>query len=233
MRPEQDNCEGQEDRPDGRFFFASPHQQLRLGLDPRLPDLAVPTILEVPFQNLAERGIHNYVFDVDNTLLPQFSQTVSPEVIACLQKARNEGWLKRACLLSNAMFGSERQLRMERIGNQLGIHDLFAADFWSRKPHPVGFYWALERMNSSPQNTAMVGDQMYSDIVGGNRMGLFTILVSPPGPDHWSTGLVMRRLREWLVLRHYGIERPAWRPPQGRSLEAKSETLEINHGGVL
>ena len=184
---------------------------MRIGLDPRLPDLVLPSILEVPFARLAERGIVNYIFDVDNTLLPQFSQTVGDKVVSYLQKAQREGWIRSACLLSNAMFGSERQLRMERIGKQLGIPDLFAADFWSRKPHPVGFYWALERMQCNAATTAIVGDQIYSDIVGGNRMGLYTILVSPPGPDHWSTGLVMRRLREWLLLRHYGISRPIWR----------------------
>ncbi|MBS2039549.1 HAD hydrolase-like protein [bacterium] len=184
---------------------------MRIGLDPRLPDLVLPSILEVPFARLAERGIVNYIFDVDNTLLPQFSQKVEEKVVRHLQKAQREGWIQSACLLSNAMFGSERQLRMERIGKQLGIPDLFAADFWSRKPHPVGFFWALERMQCTAASTAIVGDQIYSDIVGGNRMGLYTILVSPPGPDHWSTGLVMRRLREWLLLRHYGISRPLWR----------------------
>ena len=205
------DSEGKKDRLEGRFFFSQPHQQVRIGLDPRLPDLVLPSILEVPFARLAERGIVNYIFDVDNTLLPQFSQTVDEKVVQYLQKAQREGWIRSACLLSNAMFGSERQLRMERIGKQLGIPDLFAADFWSRKPHPVGFYWALERMQCNAATTAIVGDQIYSDIVGGNRMGLYTILVSPPGPDHWSTGLVMRRLREWLLLRHYGISRPIWR----------------------
>ena len=205
------DSEGKKDRLEGRFFFSQPHQQVRIGLDPRLPDLVLPSILEVPFARLAERGIVNYIFDVDNTLLPQFSQTVGDKVVSYLQKAQREGWIRSACLLSNAMFGSERQLRMERIGKQLGIPDLFAADFWSRKPHPVGFYWALERMQCNAATTAIVGDQIYSDIVGGNRMGLYTILVSPPGPDHWSTGLVMRRLREWLLLRHYGISRPIWR----------------------
>lgn len=184
---------------------------MRLGLDPRLPDLAVSSILDVPFERLASMGICNYVFDVDNTILPQFSQIVEPEVIEVLRNARDNGWIKAACLLSNAMFGSERQLRLERIGKQIGIPDMFAADFWSRKPHPVGFYWALERMGSQPSTTAIVGDQMYSDIVGGNRMGLFTVMVTPPGPDHWSTGLVMRRFREWFVFRHYGLHRPPWR----------------------
>ena len=200
------------DRLSGRFFFSEPRQQVRLGLDPRLPDPVVPTILEVPFDRLADLGIEHFIFDVDNTLLPQFSQTVPEAVIEKLREARQRGWIRRACLLSNAMFGSERHLRLERIGGQLGIPDLFAADFWSRKPHPVGFYWALERMRSTPRNTAIVGDQMYSDIVGGNRMGLYTVMVTPTGPDHWSTGLVMRRLREWWVLRHYGVERP--RPRQ-------------------
>lgn len=202
---------GKEGRLKRRFFFSKPYEQVRQGLDPRLPDLVLPSVLEVPFQELASRGIVNYVFDVDNTLLPQFSQVVSAKVVFRLQEARRQGWIRRACLLSNAMFGSERQLRLERIGQQLGIPEIFAADFWSRKPHPVGFHWAMERMNSTASTTAIVGDQMYSDIVGGNRTGLFTILVTPPGPDHWSTGLVLRRWREWLVLRHYGIERPRYR----------------------
>lgn len=196
------------DRLEGRFFFSSPRQQVRQGLDPRLPDLTVSSICDVPFAELAERGIVNYVFDVDNTLLPQYSPEVNSKVIACLQEARQKGWLRAGCMLSNTMFGTEKQMRLERIGKQLGMPDLFGADFWARKPHPVGFYWALERMGSTPATTAIVGDQMYSDIVGGNRMGLYTILVTPSGPDHWSTGLVMRRLREWWVLRHYGVSRP-------------------------
>lgn len=220
MKP--DSRVNKEEHLQGCFFFSRPQQQLRLGLDSRLADLILPSVLEVPFESLARSGIVNYVFDVDNTLLPQFSQKVDNRVIACLQEARNKGWIQNSCLLSNAMFGSERQLRMERIGQQLSISNLFAADFWSRKPNSVGFYWALERMGSTAATTAMVGDQIYSDIVGGNRMGLYTILVSPPGPDHWGTGLVMRRLREWLLLRHYGISRPAWReaPDQEKAKES-------------
>lgn len=61
-------------------------------------------------------------------------------------------------------------------------------------------------MEAQPAQTAIIGDQLFTDIAGGNKLGLYTILVRPLGPDHWSTRLSGRRLREARILRALGLE---------------------------
>ncbi len=61
-------------------------------------------------------------------------------------------------------------------------------------------------MNSQPENTAIIGDQIFTDVLGGKRLGLYTILVRPLGEDHWTTRLTGRRRREIRILKRLGFE---------------------------
>jgi HAD superfamily phosphatase (TIGR01668 family) len=68
------------------------------------------------------------------------------------------------------------------------------------KPRKSPFRRAMKMLGMTPGETAVVGDQIFTDILGGNRLGLYTILVVPmPGKEYWATELINRRL-ERLVL---------------------------------
>ena len=157
---------------------------------------------------MAARGIVNACLDVDNTLLPQTAEFVDPALVRHLLDARERGWIKNLCIISNVIWkNGSRGARLERICQSLDIPLYYAASFWTRKPTQHPFRCALEVMKASPSETAMIGDQIYADVVGGNRMGLYTILLKPISPDHWTTRIIGRRLREHLLLRYYLIKR--------------------------
>lgn len=171
------------------------------------PRLWISSLCQLDFEALAARGIGYYCLDVDNTLARQDDWNPYPGVVEHLEQARCRGHLRDACLISNVIFGPRRLARLRHLGRLLGIEHVYGAHFWDRKPGPRAFRWALARMGSEPASTAMVGDQLYTDILGGNRLGLFTVLVDPLGEDHWTTRLLGRRRRQNRLLGQMGITR--------------------------
>lgn len=165
------------------------------------PDLYCRSIVQVPFEKLASLGVVNICIDVDNTLALRDSSIVNNEILTALDEAQKCGYIKKICVVSNIIFGANRAKRVENIAQQLNTPHFFAARFWHRKPGPKPFLEAMKMMESQPQNTAIIGDQIYTDILGGKRLGLFTVLVKPLGPDHWATRLTNRRKREERILR--------------------------------
>ncbi|MBQ7529030.1 HAD-IIIA family hydrolase [bacterium] len=165
------------------------------------PDIYCKDVTQVPFAELHSRGIDNICIDVDNTLALRDSYTVNSKILTTLEEARKCGYIKNICVVSNIIFGAKRAKRVEEIAKQLNTPHFFAARFWHRKPGPKPFLEAMKMMDSQPQNTAIIGDQIFTDILGGKRLGLFTVLVKPLGPDHWCTALTNRRKREEYILR--------------------------------
>ena len=164
------------------------------------PDLYCHNIADVPFASLAKKNIVNICLDVDNTLAKRDSLLIDYQTIKALDNARKKGHIK------NIIWGHSREERVRKIAEQLEIEHYFAARFWERKPGAKPFLEAMRMMNSQPENTAIIGDQIFTDVLGGKRLGLYTILVRPLGEDHWTTRLTGRRRREMHILKHIGFE---------------------------
>jgi predicted HAD superfamily phosphohydrolase YqeG len=66
-----------------------------------------------------------------------------------------------------------------------------------RKPNPLFFEYVLGELDAKPEETVMIGDRLHADVLGGNRMGMFTVYVKKHGPiDYWFDWLLLTRLRE-------------------------------------
>jgi len=172
-------------------------------LDGFVPDEVVRSAAEVDLDALAARGIEGLVIDVDNTLLAHGTLEVEPERLAWARRAVERF---RVCLLSNSISGK----RVRWLSELLGVPGL-AVWNWNRKPLRGGFRRALALTGTAPERTAMIGDQLLSDMLGGNRAGLHTILVTPiHAREFVVTRHVNRRLerliRERLAAR--GVELP-------------------------
>ncbi|HIB67935.1 MAG TPA: YqeG family HAD IIIA-type phosphatase [Phycisphaerales bacterium] len=178
-----------------------------MSLDPHLrPDQYLRTVQDIDFQALAERGIRHFCFDLDNTLVPQFSSTIVPEAKAAIQQARAKGYIEKIALISNVLIWGPRTRRLARLAKELDIENVYPGLIWRKKPGPKPFLWALKVMGVPGEKICMVGDQIYSDILGGNRFGFHTILVQQLGGDHWTTKITGRREREIQVLKELGLE---------------------------
>ena len=129
--------------------------------------------------------------DVDCTLKPYRSEECTPEVsgwVAGLRAARIG-----LCLVSNGVGG-----RIRRFSERLGLPFVAGA----LKPLPWGCWRAMRKMGFSRSGTAMVGDQLFADVLAGRLAGLTTILVDPIHPEEepWFTR-VKRRPERWLLQR--------------------------------
>lgn len=133
------------------------------------PAMDAPSVLEIDLDALRARGIEALFLDLDNTLVLWRSQEVRDEIAEWVRKAQAAG-LKLA-IVSNA--GHAR--RVEPVARALGIPFTVRA----AKPRRGAFRKAAADLGLPPRKVAVIGDQVLTDVLGGNRAGMLTILVSP------------------------------------------------------
>jgi len=94
------------------------------------------------------------------------------------------------CLVSNNWHG-----RVSLVADELGI-DLVAK---AVKPLPFAFLRALRKIGSRRSSAAVVGDQMFTDVVGGKLLGMVTVMVLPLSQSDLPHTLALRRLERVLL----------------------------------
>lgn len=156
------------------------------------PDMRVERIQDIDLPLLWNQGIRGLIFDLDNTITPWHQYAANDEIIRWFEQVRQYGF--QACILSNS-----GEAKTAQISEWLDVPVL--SD--SRKPRAYGFRRAGRLLQLPPRHLAMIGDQIFTDIWGGNRAGLFTILTEKLADEEfWGTKNISRRL-ERLVKRRW------------------------------
>ena len=148
-------------------------------------------ITELDPRQLLACGIRALILDVDNTLTTHDNPTPGPGVMEWLASAKQAG-LKMIILSNN------HPPRVEPFARILGLD--YEAE--AKKPLWDGIRRACKRMGVTKDETAMVGDQIFTDILGGRLAGLHCILVDPIEPENTRFFRCKRRL-EQPVLRAF------------------------------
>ncbi len=139
------------------------------------PDmLASGTLAQLPLEQLLGRRepIRALVLDVDRTLLPRRQASLPPSAEQWLRRARERMPIH---LLSN---NPSRQ-RIGGVARQLDLPYTTSAG----KPRRSALRRVLAELGLPPGQVALVGDRLFTDVLAGNRLGLFTVLVRPIDPD--------------------------------------------------
>lgn len=144
----------------------------------------------VDFQSYYEKGYRGILFDVDNTLVPH-GAPATPEAVAFFAMLRNIGF--QTCLISN-----NGEMRVKPFAEAVGAPYLYKAG----KPSKKGYQKAMELMGVRVDQAMFVGDQIFTDVYGANRCGMYTILVEPIHPKE-EIQIVLKRYLEKLVLFFY------------------------------
>lgn len=145
------------------------------------------SILALTPDILERHCLKGLVLDVDDTLVPCWDPTVSPEVVSWLQETKKTVNL---WLVSNNI----SQSRIRTIAEQLDLPYLMSAG----KPSRRKVRQAVAAMDLPVENIAMVGDRLFTDVMAGNRLGLFTILVEPMVGDRPNYRVWGRSFEFWL-----------------------------------
>ena len=133
-----------------------------------LPDEFAKDIFHIKADALKERGIKGIITDLDNTLVAWDCPEATPEIIEWLVGMQDAGI--RVTIVSN-----NNHLRVNAFSEPLQIPFVAKAN----KPLGGAFRRALKLMGTGKEETVVIGDQLLTDIFGGNRRGLHTILVVP------------------------------------------------------
>lgn len=156
-----------------------------------LPHMRVNTVYEINLDELHSRGVRGIITDLDNTLVGAKEALATPELVQWLDYVRSRGF--QVVIVSN-----NNATRVGKFAAPLNIPYIHAA----RKPAGKAFRKALRVLGMAPEHTVVIGDQMLTDVLGGNRMGLYTILVTPIAPaDEGIMTRVNRRIERFALVR--------------------------------
>jgi len=150
-----------------------------------VPDAAAPDIFRFTPRFLTNRGIRLLLLDLDNTLAPYGDDAVSPQLAAWAESMRKAG--VELFILSN-----NRGRRPELFAQQLGCGWVNRAG----KPGTGVLLRVLREKGLPPQQAALIGDQIYTDVLCARRAGVLALLVRPI------------RLQNPLLMARYGLEVP-------------------------
>jgi uncharacterized protein len=133
-----------------------------------LPNQHVKNIFEISAISLKEKGIKGIITDLDNTLVEWDREFATPKLIKWFEEMKANDIL--VTIVSN-----NNELRVRDFSVPLGIPYIHRA----RKPMGFAFNRALRQMGLRKEETVVIGDQLMTDVLGGNRSGFHTILVVP------------------------------------------------------
>jgi len=153
------------------------------------PDWQLRSVLDIDLEQLQQMDRKALIFDLDNTLTGWNSNVLTPEIEAWFKHLKQQKF--QALILSN-----NHRERIAGIANRLDIPFIERAG----KPRRRGYLKAAAYLGVKPAQAVMIGDQIFTDVFGANRAGLFTVLVDPlQKKEFWGTKI--SRFFEYTVMR--------------------------------
>lgn len=154
-----------------------------------MPDYVADRVTDIDFDRLAAQGVRCVILDADNTLLSYDRSLPGDDVRKLCDDLKNKGMY--VCILSNG-----HSKRIKGIAAELGLE--FIGD--ALKPRRKGFRICAGRAGCRPEETVLVGDQLFTDIWGARRAGSVAVLVKPIRLDNEPGFVKFKRIFEkhWL-----------------------------------
>ena len=152
------------------------------------PDQYVTSVCAIDLRALKEAGIRAVLLDVDNTIMPQGSAECPVPIGEWVEALPSAGFV--VGFVSNNWHGTIHE-RVARFG--------FGVTPKAMKPLARGFRAAAEALGVDTRECAVVGDQIFTDIIGGNLVGATTVLVRPLSTVDLPHTVVLRRIERLIM----------------------------------
>ncbi|RHV90396.1 YqeG family HAD IIIA-type phosphatase [Clostridium sp. OF09-36] len=159
-------------------------------LEPFYPKEWLDSTYEIDWEQWKRKGIRGVLFDIDNTLVPHGAPADS-RAIALFEKLHALGF--QTCLLSN-----NKEPRVKSFADQVHSPYIYKAG----KPGVKNYNQSVQEMGLCKEEVLFVGDQLFTDVYGANRAGIYGILVKPINPKE-EIQIVLKRYLEAVVLYFY------------------------------
>jgi len=152
------------------------------------PTVYCDTIYDINLTGLREKGIQGLIVDFDNTLVARGSKETPNRLREWLRELKAVGF--KICIVSNNW---ERKVAV--VAQKLNIPIIAKAG----KPRRKAFKQGMKVIGTTNSQTAVVGDQLFTDVLGGNRLGLLTILVVPISANELVHTRLLRHLERLII----------------------------------
>lgn len=153
-----------------------------------LPDEHVKSIFDITPEKLNKMGIKGVITDLDNTLVEWDRSEATPELMQWIEQMREQG-------IFITVVSNNNEQRVRQFSDPVKLPFIYKA----RKPMVKSFRKAMQDMKLQKDEIVIVGDQILTDVLGGNRHGVHTILVVPIARnDGWYTK-VNRKMEQYLL----------------------------------
>ncbi|KKI88536.1 hypothetical protein WQ54_30530 [Bacillus sp. SA1-12] len=133
-----------------------------------LPGDYVKSVFHISPQKLKESGIKGIITDLDNTLVEWDRPTATPQLQDWFREVKEHG-------IDITIVSNNNEKRVKAFSEPLNIKFIPKA----RKPMGKAFLKAVKTMKLKKEEVVVIGDQLLTDVLGGNRNGFQTILVVP------------------------------------------------------
>lgn len=154
------------------------------------PDEWLDSAYKIDYSAFRRSGFCGVIFDIDNTLT-RHGEPATSEAVNLFSYLKEIGM--KTCLISN-----NKEPRVKLFAESVGSPYIFKAG----KPFRKSYLKGMEIMGTAKDNTLFVGDQLFTDIWGAKRTGIYTVLVNPINPRE-EIQIVLKRYLEKPVLASY------------------------------
>ena len=159
-----------------------------------LPNIIENSIFDIDYEMLYKKNIRFLLYDLDNTITPSDQLLFDSKRKDLFDKIKKIG-------IKPIIFSNSPRKRVKKYAYKLNIDYVYLAC----KPMSFKFIKVMKKYNFKKNETAIIGDQLLTDIKGGNKVGITTILVKPL-VDYDSIFTRCNRIREKKIKKELGID---------------------------
>ena len=149
------------------------------------------SVKDIKIDFLNKNNIKGLILDVDNTLI-NLERKMPAGVSDWARDLKKYGI--KMCILSN----SNKIDKVEGVAKIIEVPYIF----FGKKPLKSGFLRAQRTLKLESENIAVVGDQIFTDVIGANRCGMFSILVKPIEEKDYLLTRIKRPLEKFIIKRY-------------------------------
>lgn len=162
-----------------------------------MPDKLYDDVYQIDFDEIAAKGIKGLIFDIDNTLVSYKQPSPTDEVVALLRDLQTKGF--KLCFVSN-----NTTKRVELFNRELSLPAFSNA----KKPLKKSMLSALDAMDVTPSQAAIIGDQLFTDVCAGKRVKLLALAVTPIEPVETLFFKLKRALEKPIIRKYRKFNQP-------------------------
>ena len=146
------------------------------------------SVLDINMEFMKKNKLKGLILDIDNTLI-DLDKFLSEDIVKWCEDLKQNGI--KFCIVSN----TNKVEKVKMVADRLNLQYYYFA----KKPCKGGFVKAQKYLELEPESIGVVGDQIFTDVIGGNRMNMFSILVMPLDKrDIWATK-IKRPLENFII----------------------------------